>query len=134
MLKLRLWLANILGEYGRFLLPKNYFYINNWFTIEEIATELEKPLRQAVYTDSQLKSIFEITKPNITYSTKIGYEKTVFYNPPDNYLQEENTPEGWYFWDEVGLLGGGAYKTEQEAIEALDKYAEWLQGPASGNV
>lgn len=132
MLKLRLWLANRLGKYGGFLLPKNYLYIRHWFTIEEIAKALEEPLRILVFNDSELKSIFQTIRLNVIYSTKEGYTKTVFYNPINNNIQEENKPEGWYFWDELGLLGGGPYKTEEEAIEALNKYAEWLEGPTNG--
>lgn len=29
---------------------------------------------------------------------------------------------GWYFWDEVGLLGGGPYSTKDEARRKLNEY------------
>lgn len=35
---------------------------------------------------------------------------------------------GWYFTDETENFGGGPYSTEKEAIEELNKYAEWLNG------
>ncbi len=41
---------------------------------------------------------------------------------------DEVLPPGWYFWDEVGLLGGGPYATEQECRERLSAYGKSLMG------
>ena len=39
-------------------------------------------------------------------------------------LNGEDRPfaPGWYFWDEVGYVGGGPYETEEEANKQLDSY------------
>ena len=57
--------------------------------------------------------------------------KHVFWVPQGTYYKSEGfgndyLDEGWYFWDEAGLLGGGPYKTEEYASEKLDEYAKSL--------
>ena len=58
--------------------------------------------------------------------------KNVFWAPQGTYIEpyfkSNNTlDEGWYFWDVVGLLGGGPYPTEKEAAAKLDLYAAELE-------
>lgn len=50
----------------------------------------------------------------------------VFYASPGEKLEDTTSPGGWYYWDEAGLLGGGPFATEDEAIAALDAYARNL--------
>ena len=55
---------------------------------------------------------------------------------PVEYVDEEKakkceegcgvTTAGWYFWDETWAFGFGPFKTEEEAREALKKYAATL--------
>lgn len=45
---------------------------------------------------------------------------------PEGYKVEgQPHPEGWYFFDEVGfIISGGPYKSETEAIDGLNRYAQ----------
>lgn len=53
----------------------------------------------------------------------------VFWCPPGMLLQDQTAVGGWYFWDEVGGLGGGPYLTEKAAIDGLDAYVRQLNAP-----
>lgn len=47
----------------------------------------------------------------------------IFWCPKGTCLEDSVTErDGWYFWDEVGHLGGGPYDTEQEAQRQLVEY------------
>lgn len=52
--------------------------------------------------------------------------KHVFYSQNAQRLDDSGRlfQAGWYFWDEVGLLGNGPYQSEQDAINGLKDYAE----------
>lgn len=53
-----------------------------------------------------------------------NFEHVVWF-PEGSRVEEETIGGGWYFFDEVGLLGrGGPYLTEVEANDALREYAE----------
>lgn len=70
----------------------------------------QKPKKEAVIEDS---------KKN----------KHVFCVRKKGWLQGQKVKEGWYFWDEAGLLGSGPYATEKLASEALGEYAKQLDQP-----
>jgi len=46
----------------------------------------------------------------------------IFWLPSGANLQGAERFEGWYYWNECGLLGGGPYATELLALEALRDY------------
>jgi len=50
----------------------------------------------------------------------------VFWAPQGALVQDQTLHQGWFFWDEVGLLGGGPYVSEAAAIKALQAYAVQL--------
>ena len=50
----------------------------------------------------------------------------VFWSPFGALCENTRLKEGWYFWDEAGLLGGGPYHSEQQAINELNKYESAL--------
>ena len=50
----------------------------------------------------------------------------VVWVPQGTSYESDSLNEGWYFWDEIGNLGGGPYKTEKEAVDKLNEYAASL--------
>lgn len=56
------------------------------------------------------------------------HNKYVWYVFPGASNEGKSMEGGWYFTDETENFGGGPYSTEKEAIEELNKYAEWLNG------
>ena len=56
------------------------------------------------------------------------HNKHVWYLPPGSLCEGKTMEGGWYFVDETDNFGGGPYTSEKEAIEELNKYAEWLTG------
>jgi len=50
----------------------------------------------------------------------------VFWAPAGTTIQDRVLYAGWYWWDEVGLLGGGPFPTDQLANEDMTKYMEKL--------
>jgi len=62
----------------------------------------------------------------MTMYLKSGETSNVFWAPPGMLCQNDTLIGGWYFWDEVGQLGGGPFHTESTAIGELRKYAQSL--------
>jgi hypothetical protein len=52
--------------------------------------------------------------------------KHVYWFPDGSLIEGQTYDEGWYFFDEVGLVSSSAFETELEAIEQFEKYATWL--------
>lgn len=52
--------------------------------------------------------------------------KNVWYIFPGALIEKKTFEGGWYFTDETENFGGGPYASEQEAIDELNKYVEWL--------
>lgn len=69
-----------------------------------------------------LKQKFQTIKSSIK-----EYEKYVFYVPEKIAIQAEDVEQGWYFWDETGVIGGGPYPNEKVCIERFDVYGEYLR-------
>jgi len=46
----------------------------------------------------------------------------IFWLPSGAHVQGQDCFEGWYFWDECGLIGGGPFATELLALDALRDY------------
>lgn len=59
------------------------------------------------------------------------HNRHVLYVFPGSLNEGKSMEGGWYFTDETENFGGGPYSTEKEAIEELNKYAEWLTGGES---
>ncbi len=63
------------------------------------------------------------------HPTISGYNKNVYWYPEGCKCEDIVMREGWYWFDEVGLLGDHiAYKTEQEAIDKLEYYVREVLG------
>ena len=45
-------------------------------------------------------------------------------------MEDDDLKEGWYFWDESGMLGGGPYGTELDAADQLNLYCRQVLGHA----
>ncbi len=58
----------------------------------------------------------------------------VFCVRKKGWLQNHKVKEGWYFWDETGMLGGGPYATEKLANEMLSEYANQLNAVPTGTL
>lgn len=52
--------------------------------------------------------------------------QNIIWFPDGAWVQGRTIRGGWYFWDEVGLLGAGPYSSELDAKSAFDKFCEWL--------
>jgi predicted RNA-binding Zn-ribbon protein involved in translation (DUF1610 family) len=61
--------------------------------------------------------------------TQSQYCRNVWWYPQGYLHDEEPLEEGWYFYDEAQLLGGGPYKNEITAISAINEYAARLSLP-----
>ena len=57
-------------------------------------------------------------------TTKTTNPDRVFHHEGGS-LQEMDSPAGWYWWDEAGLLGGGPYPDKETAERSLDNYVKW---------
>lgn len=70
-------------------------------------------------------------KPSNLNDKLVTRTNDIFWCPKGTDL--DDTPsraDGWYFWDEVGQLGGGPYPTENEAVASFGRYCAELRGEA----
>ena len=56
--------------------------------------------------------------------------KHVVWFAKGSLIEDEVLDEGWYFWDESGMLGGGPYPTEVDAADQLKLYCYQVLGHA----
>jgi hypothetical protein len=50
----------------------------------------------------------------------------VFWVPEGTYYHGQLLKQGWYFWDEAAVLGGGPFDDEYSAIREFDLYLTYL--------